>query len=130
MEPTTDDVAEFVAAVPDPQRRADAELLVAMMAEVTGEPAVLWGTSIIGFGSRHYRYDSGREGDTPAVAFAPRKPHTVLYLTGPLTDYPLTTLGKHTTSKGCVYLKHVNQTDQDVLRALITQSFDAASEQP
>ena len=85
--PTGGDVHAFIAAVPDEQRRRDAQLLAELFAQVTGEPPVLWGTAIVGFGSRHYRYDSGREGDVPAVSFSPRKAQTVLYLTEALAEY-------------------------------------------
>ncbi|RLK59416.1 DUF1801 domain-containing protein [Actinokineospora cianjurensis] len=130
MEPTASDIPEFLAAVPDARRRADAELLVALMSEVTGQPAVLWGSSIIGFGSRHYRYDTGREGDTVAVGFSPRKAQTVLYLTGSLEDYAdlLAGLGKHTTGKSCLYLRRVDEVDSAVLRAVVTRSYQAALE--
>ncbi|MBM7775424.1 hypothetical protein JOD54_005628 [Actinokineospora baliensis] len=128
MEPTTSDVPTFLTTITDDQRRADAELLVALMSEVTGHPAVLWGTAIIGFGSRHYRYDSGREGDTVAVGFSPRKAQTVLYLTGELEDYSdlLASLGKHTTGKSCLYLKRVDQADPEALRAIVRRSYDSA----
>ena len=76
--PTGADVYAFIAAVPDEQRRRDAQLLAELFARVTGESPVLWGTSIVGFGSRHYRYDSGREGDVPAVSFSPRKTQTAV----------------------------------------------------
>ncbi|GAA2981150.1 DUF1801 domain-containing protein [Actinokineospora diospyrosa] len=132
MEPTTSDVAAFVAAITDDRRRADADLLVALMTEVTGHPAVLWGTSIIGFGSRHYRYESGREGDTVTVGFSPRKAQTVLYLTGELEDYAdlLGALGKHSTGKSCLYLKRVDQADPAALRAIVQRSYDAARAHP
>ncbi|GLW94116.1 DUF1801 domain-containing protein [Actinokineospora globicatena] len=128
MEPTTSDVPEFLTTIPDARRRADAESLVALMTEVTSHPAVLWGTSIIGFGSRHYRYETGTEGVTVAVGFSPRKAQTVLYLTGSLDDYAdlLTTLGKHSTGKSCLYLKRVDEADPTALRAIIARSYEAA----
>ncbi len=79
---STNDVGAFLAGVADERSRADAHLLVELMHEATGEPAVLRGTSIMGFGSRHYRYESGREGDVSAVGFSPRKTQTAVYLTG------------------------------------------------
>jgi hypothetical protein len=85
--PTGGDVDAFLAGVADAQRRADASLLVRLIGEVTGQPAVMWGPSIVGFGSRHYRYASGREGDVPAVGFSPRKAYTAVYLTGSLDGY-------------------------------------------
>lgn len=94
------------------------------MGEVTGQPLVMWGTSIIGFGSRHYRYASGREGDTAAVGFSPRKAQTVLYVTGGLELYEglLSLLGPHQTGKGCLYLKRVDQAGSQTLRDIVDRS--------
>ncbi len=127
---TTADVEDFLAAVPDEDRRQDARLLAALMRDVTGRPAVLWGTSIIGFGSRHYHYASGRQGDVAAIGFAPRKAQTVLYLTGGVEQYDdlLTGLGPHKVGKGCLYLKRVPEVDQDTLRAVIARSHELAAE--
>jgi hypothetical protein len=124
--PGDGDVGAFVDGVADERRRADARHLVELMGTVTGQPAVLWGRAIIGFGSRHYRYASGREGDVPAVSFSPRKARTVLYLNGGLDVYQdlLDRLGPHTTSKGCLYLQRVTDADDAVLRELIARSFD------
>src|SRR5262249_29613891 len=111
------------------QRRSDAKLLVELMREVTGQPAVMWGSSIIGFGSRHYRYASGREGDTVAVGFSPRKAQTAVYVTGALEEYDdlLARLGPHETAKGCLYLKRVDLADTGALRDIIARSYQAAS---
>ncbi len=99
--PTPMSVAAFIAALPDPARRADAQALVKLMQTATGEKPKLWGPSIIGFGSYHYTYESGREGDAPIAAFSPRKAATVLYgligFSG--ADALLARLGKHTTGK-------------------------------
>ena len=127
--PGDGDVGVFVDGVADERRRADARHLVELMGTVTGQPAVMWGRAIIGFGSRHYRYESGREGDMPAVSFSPRKAQTVLYLTGGLEAYRdlLDRLGPHTTSKGCLYLKRVGDADDAVLREIVGRSFGMAS---
>lgn len=127
---TDGDVGAFLESIADDQRRGDAKLLVNVMGEVTGQPAVMWGTSIIGFGSRHYRYSSGREGDTAAVGFSPRKAQTVLYLTGGLEEYEdlLAGLGPHQTGKGCLYLKRVDQVDTQALRAIVARSYNAAAD--
>ncbi|WP_344502208.1 DUF1801 domain-containing protein [Dactylosporangium maewongense] len=119
------DVGEFVEGVADERRRGEARQLVALMGAVTGAPAVLWGKAIVGFGSRHYRYDSGREGDIPAVSFSPRKAQTVLYLTGGVDAYQdlLGRLGPHTTGKGCLYIKRVDAVDDAVLREIVGRSF-------
>jgi hypothetical protein len=123
------DVPAFLDAIPDDRRRADAHLLAALMTEVTGEQPALWGSSIVGFGARHYRYESGHEGDTMAVGFAPRKAQSVLYLTGAMADYEdlLAELGPHTTGKGCLYLKRVDQAEPAALREIIARSYRAAA---
>jgi len=124
--PTDVSLADFIAAVPDPTRRADAEGLAALFAEVTGQPATLWGPSIVGFGAYHYVYDSGRQGDAPAIAFSPRKPHLVLYLhAGEARDALLPRLGKHKTEGGCIYVKRLSDVDADVLRELAEVSYKA-----
>lgn len=104
--PTGADVEAFVAAVPDAQRREDAQRLVEVLGEASGQPPQRWGTSIIGFGSRHYQYESGREGHTHAVGFSPCKAQTVLYLTGgpdQYADLPAR-LGRHRTGKGDLFV--------------------------
>lgn len=123
------DVDAFIDAVADEQRRSDARLIVRLMRETTGEPAVMWGRAIVGFGSRHYRYPSGREGDMPAVSFSPRKAQTVLYLTGLLDEYAdlLARLGPYTTGKGCLYLKRVDQNDPAVIREMVARSVHIAA---
>jgi hypothetical protein len=126
---TDGDVGAFLDAVADEQRRRDAKLLVDLMSEATGQPTVMCGSSIVGFGSRHYRYPSGREGDVAAVGFAPRRAQTAVYLTGALEEYadPLARLGPHQTAKGCLYLKRVDQADAAALREIIVQSYCAAT---
>jgi hypothetical protein len=127
---TDGDVSAFLDAIPDDQRRRDARLLVDLMGKVTGQPPVMWGSSIIGFGSRHYRYESGREGDVAAVGFSPRKAQTVMYLTGGLEEYAdlLDRLGPHQTGKGCLYLKRVDRADADALRGIVDRSYRAAAD--
>ncbi len=127
---TDGDVGAFLSSIADEQRRGDAHLLVDLMREVTGQPPVLWGTSIIGFGSHHYRYASGREGDTTAIGFSPRKAQTVLYLSGGVDRYEdlLPQLGQHQTGKGCLYLKRVDQADPRVLRDVVDRSYRIAAE--
>jgi hypothetical protein len=123
--PTTQPVSEFLAAVPDERRRADAHTLVAIMRGITGEEPVMWGQSIVGFGTYHYRYASGHEGDSPLAAFSPRKQHLVVYLVAGFADrYPsaLARLGPHRTGKGCLYLKSLDGIDRAVLGELIERS--------
>ena len=124
----TSDVRAFLGSIEDGRRRHDALLLVDLIGEVTGEPPAMWGSSIIGFGSRHYQYASGREGDVAAVGFSPRKAQTVLYLTGALDDYAdqLAKVGPHKTGKGCLYLKRVDEADSAALRAIVARSYRTA----
>ncbi len=118
--PTTVSVADFIAAVEDPRRREDATALVAILEEETGEPATLWGASIIGFGAYHYRYDSGHEGDSCLVGFSPRKANLVLYMAAdePERTERLSRLGKHKSGKGCVYVNRLADVDERVLREM------------
>jgi Domain of unknown function (DU1801) len=122
--PTKLSVAAFLGAPTDETRRTDAKMLVKLMQKASGEKAQMWGPSIIGFGSHHYRYDSGREGDVRLIAFSPRKAATVLYnVTGfSGSNGLLAKLGKHRTGKGCLYIKKVADVDQNVLQALLAKS--------
>ena len=119
--PTKLSVAEFIAALTDQSRRADAKALVKLMQKAAGEKPKMWGPSIVGFGSHHYVYDSGREGDMPLIAFSPRKAATVLY---GLSDSEalLPKLGKHTRGKGCVYIKKLADVDQKVLETMVAKA--------
>src|SRR6478672_1150492 len=114
-------VAAFIDTITDQNRRADAKALVKLMQKAAGEKPKMWGPSIIGFGSYHYTYDSGREGDMPVVAFSPRKAATVLY---GLSDSEalLPKLGKHTRGKGCVYIKKLTDVDQKVLETMAAKA--------
>jgi hypothetical protein len=120
-------VAAYLGALADETKRADAQALVKLMQSATGEEPKMWGPSIVGFGSYHYTYDSGREGDMPVVGFSPRKPATVLYgMRGAgNADALLARLGKHTTGKGCVYIKKLSDVDLKVLKELIVKSVAA-----
>lgn len=126
MVPTSADVEAFLDAVPQENRRADAHILLELMQSVTGEPPVMWGSSIVGFGKYSYRYESGRTGDAPLAAFSPRRANLVVYLVGGYQDrYPklLERLGPHTTGKSCLYLKRLDDVDLSVLRQLIERSM-------
>lgn len=118
-------VREFLDGVTHPVRRRDADTLLALMSRATGEPARMWGPSIVAFGEYHYRYPSGREGDAPAAAFSPRKPATTVYLADGVGAYEaeLATLGPHTTGVGCLYLKDLEQLDLAVLERVVAASF-------
>ena len=117
-------VAAFIDALKDQSRRADAKALVKLMQNAAGEKPKMWGPSIIGFGSYHYTYDSGREGDMPVVAFSPRKAATVLYGLSE-AEALLAKLGKHTRGKGCLYIKNLADVDQKVLEAMVVKSIAA-----
>jgi hypothetical protein len=125
--PTESSVADFIGALTDETRRADAKALVKLMQSATGEKPKMWGPSIIGFGSYHYKYESGREGDMPLAGFSPRKAATVLYGVTGFSDSEilLASLGKHTTGKGCLYLKNLADVNQKVLESLIVKSVTA-----
>jgi hypothetical protein len=119
------DVTAFLAAIPDETQRADAAAIAAMMARLSGQPPVLWGASIVGFDSYHYRYDSGREGDMPRIGFSPRKGNTVLYIIDGFNGYQglLDRLGKHKTGKSCLYIKRLDQINMSVLEELCAASL-------
>jgi hypothetical protein len=127
--PTADSVADFLDRLDDPQKRADSEALVGLMQDVTGHAPTMWGPSIVGFGNVHYRYESGREGDTFVVGFSPRKQNLTLYLPGYLDSFAelLSKLGKHTTGKGCLYLKRLSDADPGVLRELLETSVASSN---
>lgn len=124
-----DAVTGFLAALGSETQKRDAERLAAMMADATGAPARLWPGKIVGFGQYHYRYDSGREGDTFLVGFSPRKPAFSIYLAclyseaeQAETEDLLSKLGTHSMGKGCLYVKRLSDVDETVLARLITLS--------
>ncbi|PZF85471.1 DUF1801 domain-containing protein [Jiangella anatolica] len=123
-------VDEFLAAVPDPGRRADAVAVCSLMAAVTGAPPAMWGVGIVGFGSRRLRYDTGRELDWFDVGLSPRKQALTLYLPGELSGYAdlLDRLGPHRLGKGCLYVKRLADVDagvlESVLRRAVTETED------
>jgi hypothetical protein len=118
---TTLSVSAYIDALPDPTRRSEAKELIKLMQRASGERPKLWGPSIVGFGSYHYEYDSGREGDMPLISFSPRKAAIVLYsMLGHVEAKALLAkLGKHTTGKGCLYIKKLADVDRTVLETLI-----------
>lgn len=125
--PTTVSVPAFIDAITDETRRADAKALVKLMQRATGEKPKMWGPAIIGFGSYHYTYDTGREGDMPVACFSPRKAATVLYqMTGFSESAPLLAkLGNHTVSGSCLHIKKLADVDPKVLDELIAKSVAA-----
>ena len=125
--PTEFSVAEFIDQLPDSPQRADAKALVKLLQKASGEKPKMWGPAIIGFGAYHYKYESGREGDMPLVAFSPRKAATVLYnLTGfPGADALLAKLGKHTMGKACLNIKKLTDVGPAVLKELAIKATAA-----
>ncbi len=118
-------VDEFLAKVEPEVRRKDAIEVSEMMSELTGEPAKMWGDSIVGFGSYHYVYASGREGDWMRIGFSPRKTALTLYIMSGFSEYEalLERLGKYKTGKSCLYIKKLADIDRDVLTELMRQSL-------
>ncbi len=122
---TSADVTAFIDAVADETQRADAYMIAAMMARLSREPAKMWGPSIIGFGRYHYKYDSGREGNSPRIGFSPRKGQTVLYLIDGYADKEaqLARLGKHKLGKSCLYIKRLSDVDMAVLEEMVAETL-------
>lgn len=125
--PTQLSVAKFIDAVPDAARRTDAQTVAAMMERLTGDAPTMWGPSIVGFGSYHYKYDSGHEGEACRIGFSPRKTELVLYvLSGDAEETELLArLGEHRTGKSCLYIKKLADVDMGVLEALVRRSIAA-----
>ncbi|CAN7395524.1 DUF1801 domain-containing protein [Rossellomorea sp. LjRoot5] len=119
-------VIEFIEGVENPKKKEDAYRLLDIFSEATGFEAKMWGASIIGFGSYHYKYKTGHEGDAPLVGFSPRKSKISLYFaTGDSErEKLLESFGKHTSGKGCVYINKVADVDETVLKQLIHQSVN------
>ncbi len=120
--PTKEKVTDFLNRVPDATRREDCLVVAKIMEEITGSKPQMWGPSIVGFGTFHYKYASGREGDWPLVAFSPRKQDLTLYLT--LSGYEkyddvMKQLGKHKTGKSCLYIKRLSDVHLPTLKKLI-----------
>ncbi|HRE89208.1 MAG TPA: DUF1801 domain-containing protein, partial [Myxococcota bacterium] len=121
--PTGASVADHLAGIPENQR-ADAQLLVELMTRLTGEPPVMWGPTIVGFGSYHYRYASGHEGDMPLAAFASRQRELVVYLLFEGQSAALLPkLGRHRKTKSCLYIRQLAEVRLDILEALIQDSI-------
>jgi len=124
--PTEASVIEFLSSVDNDRRREDAFALLELMQDVTGKEPTMWGPSIVGFGSYHYKYQSGHEGDSPLAGFSPRKQNMTLYFMGGFEEHKelLGRLGKHKTGKGCLYINKLQDVDLPTLRELIRQSVE------
>ena len=123
------DVEAFLDGIENEKRRDDCRAVVALMADVTGEPPAMWGDSIIGFGSYHYRYPTGREGDWMATGVSPRKQSLTVYIQTGFHRHAelMERLGRFTTGKSCLYVKRLEDVDTDVLRDLIRDSYALVS---
>jgi len=117
-------VEDFLQSVQEEQKKADCFEILQLMEQVTGEEPKMWGTSIVGFGSYHYKGASGREGDWLITGFSPRKQNLTLYIYGGFENFQelLQKLGKHKTSVGCLYIKKLSDVDKAVLKELIAES--------
>ena len=128
-QPTDSSVEEFLNTIADEVKRSDAFTILDIMRHITATEPKMWGSSIIGFGNRHYRYASGREGDWFLVGFSPRKDNLTLYLS--CADIQLSDLwqklGKHKTGKGCLYIKKLADVDLGVLNEVINRSVKKLS---
>lgn len=123
--PNRKSIMKFLEGVTPVKRREDGQRLLQIMSEITGEEPKMWGTSIIGFGSYHYQYESGREGDSPMTGFSPRKASLSVYIMGgfPRHESLMSKLGKYKTGKSCLYINKLEDVDEKVLRQLIKASW-------
>ena len=121
---TDADVNSFLDSIENTRRREDAGRLLELMCEITREPPRMWGASIVGFGSYHYKYESGREGDSLRVGFSPRKQNLAVYIMPGFERFGalLAKLGKHRTGKSCLYLNKLDDVDLGVLEEIVRES--------
>jgi len=124
--PNEASVEDFLNGVPDQKKRQDSFAILDLMKQVTGDEPIMWGDSIVGFGTYKYKYASGRKGEWPITGFSPRKQNLTLYIMSGFDEYDelLENLGKHSTGKSCLYIKKLEDVDQDVLRELVSKSVE------
>ena len=122
--PSEDNVLEFLNAVENEQRKKDCQALLDLFIEVTNEEPKMWGQAMVGFGSYHYKYDSGREGDWFLTGFSPRKQNLTIYITAGFTEFDdiMSTLGKYKTGSSCLYVKKLSDIDIEKLKTLISKA--------
>ena len=127
--PTTTTVISFLKKF-SPELQKDCSTIAELMESISKQKPVMWGSAIVGFGTRHYVYESGREGDTMIVGFSPRKEAIALYLAGGLEPLQaeLSKLGKHTTGKGCLYIKSLKDVDVNILKKILTKSYKSVKQ--
>lgn len=118
-------VKDFIKQIPDAQRLKDAKVIIDIMQELSGFAPKMWGTAIIGFGTYHYVYESGHEGDAPLIGFSPRKAEFALYLSSAFEkrDELLKQFGKHKSGKACIYIKKIEDINVDVLKKMVAASL-------
>ncbi|MGI9532354.1 DUF1801 domain-containing protein [Lutimonas sp.] len=123
--PNNKSVVDFIAAVPHQERKEDAKALLSFLGAISGEQPQMWGPSIVGFGSYHYIYESGREGDMMLTGFSPRKQNIVIYIMNGCGKYKdkLEAMGPHKTGKSCLYLKNLKNVDLEILKEIIQDSM-------
>jgi len=128
--PTEASVKEFLNQIPDEERRKDCFAIAKIMEEITGSKPKMWGPSIVGFGTYHYKYASGREGDWMITGFSPRKKDLTLYIMMGFEKYPelMEQLGKHSKSKSCLYIKRLSDIHVPTLKKLVRQSVKQLQE--
>jgi hypothetical protein len=126
--PTKSSVAAFLNKIRDRQLREDCFAILAMMQKVSRCEPVMWGSAIVGFGTYHYVYESGREGDSILIGFSPRKQNIAVYLMGGMNaiEAELADLGKHKTGGGCLYIKSLSDVNAGVLKKILAKAFKAA----
>jgi hypothetical protein len=124
--PNDQSVGDFLNKVPDENKRQDSFAILELMKQVAGDEPIMWGDSIVGFGTYRYKYASGKEGEWPVTGFSPRKQNLTLYIMSGFDEYDdlLNKLGKHSTGKSCLYIKKMEDIDQYVLREIISKSVD------
>lgn len=122
----TNSVLDFIKTVPDPQRQKDALTIIEIMKKQSGFDPKMWGPAIIGFGSYHYKYESGHEGNAPLVAFSPRKTEFALYFPSKFEkrEELLKEFGKHKSAKACIYIKKIEDINIEILKKMITNSLE------
>lgn len=127
-QPTAVSFSSFVDTLDNDQRKADALALSKLMEDISGHKPVMWGPSIVGFDTCHYKYESGREGDMGILGFSPRKANMVVYLVDGVSRYKqqLSKLGPHTTGKVCIYIKRLSDIDMGVLEQILHDSYTYA----
>ncbi|MEM7359617.1 MAG: DUF1801 domain-containing protein [Pseudomonadota bacterium] len=124
--PTSASVDDFIAALDNKRRQADALVALKIFKEVTGEPPVMWGPSIIGFGTSHYEYESGRKGIMPSAGFSPRKANMTFYVGNKFrgAEQLYAKLGKHKKSVACLYVNKLDDIDLEVLQEIVARDFE------